>query len=42
MSIRLILSIVVHKDLEMEQLDVKTAFQHGTIDEEIYMDQPQG
>lgn len=36
------LSIVVDKDLEMEQLDVKTVFLHGSIDEEIYMDQPPG
>lgn len=36
-SIRLLLSIVVDKDLELEQLDVKTAFLHGTIDEDIYI-----
>ena len=36
------LSIVVDQDLELEQLDVKTAFLPVTIDEEIYMDQPEG
>ena len=41
-SIRLMLSIVVDKDLELEQLDVKTAFLHRKIDEDIYMDQPEG
>lgn len=39
-SIRLMLSIVVDKDLELEHLDVKTAFLHGTIEEDIYMEQP--
>src|SRR5690606_37700002 len=41
-SIRLLLSIMVNLDLELEQLDVKTAFLHGDIDEEIYMEQPEG
>jgi hypothetical protein len=39
-SIRLILSIVAKQDLELFQMDVKTAFLNGELDEEIYMAQP--
>ena len=41
-SIRVLLAIVAHQDLEREQLDVKIAFQHGELEEEIYMSQPEG
>ena len=41
-SIRLILAIVAHLDLELFQMDVKTAFLNGELDEKIYMDQPIG
>uniref|UniRef100_A0A2N9IQ42 Integrase catalytic domain-containing protein n=1 Tax=Fagus sylvatica TaxID=28930 RepID=A0A2N9IQ42_FAGSY len=41
-SIRLILSIVAKQDLELFQMDVKTAFLNGELDEEIYMAQPAG
>ena len=41
-SIRVLLAIVAHQNLELEQLDVKTAFLHGELDEEIYMTQPDG
>jgi len=39
-SIRTILSLVVVEDLHLEQLDVKTTFLHGDLEEEIYMQQP--
>ena len=39
-SIRTILGFDANQDLEIEQLDVKTAFFHGDFEEEIYMQQP--
>lgn len=41
-TIRLVLSIVATEDLHLEQLDVKTTFLHGDLDENIYMVQPEG
>jgi len=41
-SLRTILSIGATLDLEMEQMDVKTAFLNGEIDTEVYVEQPQG
>jgi hypothetical protein len=41
-SIRIVLSLVALLDLELEKLDVKTAFLHGDLDEEVYMEQPEG
>ncbi|KAG8497106.1 hypothetical protein CXB51_008302 [Gossypium anomalum] len=38
-SIRALLGIVAMHDLELEQLDVKTAFLHGELVEDIYMQQ---
>ena len=41
-SARTILSLVVVDDLHLEQLDVKKTFLHGDLEEEIYMQKPQG
>jgi ATP-binding cassette subfamily B (MDR/TAP) protein 1 len=37
-TLRFVLGIVVLEDLKLLQLDVKTAFLHGDLDEEIYME----
>lgn len=41
-SIRVLLAIVAAEDLELAQFDVQTAFLHGQLDEEIYMEIPEG
>ena len=41
-TIRLVLGIVVAENLHLEQLDVKTAFLHGDLEESLYMIQPEG
>jgi len=41
-SIPILLSIVAMHDYEFEQLDVQTAFLHGELEEDIYMDQSEG
>ena len=41
-SIKTILSLVAVEGLHLEQLDVKTTFLHGNLEEEIYTQQPHG
>ncbi|GAX76480.1 hypothetical protein CEUSTIGMA_g3925.t1, partial [Chlamydomonas eustigma] len=41
-TLRALLSLVATEDLELQQLDVKTAFLNGVLEEEIYMVQPPG
>ncbi|KAK3025708.1 hypothetical protein RJ639_041713 [Escallonia herrerae] len=41
-SIRMFLAMVALYDLELEQLDVKTAFLHGELEVQIFMRQPKG
>ena len=41
-SIRVMLDMATRMDLEIKQLDVKTTFLHKDLEEEIYMNQPEG
>lgn len=41
-SIRVILAVATSFNLKLRQFDVKTAFLHGDLQEEIYMSQPKG
>ncbi|KAL0394870.1 UNVERIFIED_CONTAM: hypothetical protein Slati_4453200 [Sesamum latifolium] len=41
-SIRILLAIAAWYDYEIWQMDVKTAFLNDFVEEEIYMDQPEG
>jgi hypothetical protein len=39
---RIIMALVTHYDLELYQIDVKTAFLNGDLKKNIYMAQPKG
>ena len=41
-TIRTVLSVAPSRKMQVEHLDVKTAFLHGEIKEDIYMEQPPG
>ena len=41
-TVRLVLGMVVVENLHLEQLDVKTAFLHGDLEEDLYMIQLKG
>ena len=41
-TMRMMLALSALEDWHIEALDVKTAFLYGKLDEEIYMEQPQG
>ena len=41
-TIRVLLSLTASHGLLVHQIDVKTAFLNGELDEEIYLDQPDG
>ena len=38
----MLIAIAAIDNLEIHQMDVKTAFLNGDLDEEIYMEQPEG
>ncbi|WJZ90859.1 hypothetical protein VitviT2T_009976 [Vitis vinifera] len=37
-SLRIAMTLVAHFDLELHQMDIKTAFLNGDLHEEVYMD----
>jgi hypothetical protein len=39
-TIRLMLSLALSRGWCLQQLDMQNAFLHGTLDEEVYMEQP--
>jgi hypothetical protein len=41
-TFRMLLSLVASRNLELHQLDIKTAFLNGDIDTEVYLQQPPG
>ena len=41
-SLRTMLALAVQHDLELHQVDVTTAFLNGTLEEEVFMKQPEG
>ena len=41
-SIRVLLSIACHFKFKLYQMDVKSAFLNGVIQEDVYVEQPKG
>ena len=41
-SLRIIMTLVAHFDLELQKMDVKTTFLNGNLEEEVYMKQTEG
>ena len=41
-SLRIVMALVTHFDLELHQMNVKIAFLNGDLHEEVYMDQLEG
>ena len=41
-TMRMILAVCAHEDLEMRQFDIRTAFLNGELEEEVYIQTPAG
>jgi hypothetical protein len=41
-SMRTLLALAAYHNMSVRQIDIKTAFLHGDLEEEVYMEQPQG
>jgi hypothetical protein len=41
-SLKIIMALVAHYDLELQQMDAKTTFLNGDLLENVYMAQPKG
>ena len=41
-AFKIMIALVVHFDLELHQMDVKTTFLNGNLSENVYMEQPEG
>jgi hypothetical protein len=41
-TVRVMLSLAATQNWKMRQFDVKTAFLYGPLDEEVYLEQPEG
>ena len=41
-AIRMFLEFAAHSDFKVYQMDVKSAFPNGELDEEVYVEQPHG
>lgn len=42
MSYKALFAIAAAMDYEIEQMDVKTAFLYGNVDDQVYVEQPTG
>ena len=41
-SFRIIMALMTHYDLELHQMNVKTVFLNGNLEENVYVTQPKG
>jgi hypothetical protein len=40
--VQVVIALAIHYSWPIQQLDISNAFLHGTLQEEVFMDQPQG